>query len=216
MINFSNKKNSGGFTIIETMISVALFIVITTVGMGALLNGNLLYQKSQDMRTIIDNLNFTMEDMSRNIRTGYNYRCYTSSDPIIPTDDNPTILSVPRSCASGGGWAIAFESAYGDNTVTDGNPVNYKDQWIYRIDAEGKIFKATTGPYTTSSFVQLTPDEVDIDPALSSFVVTGAEPTLGDTAQPSVTMRLVGTITYQNVVSPFAIQTTVSQRLLDI
>src|SRR5262245_6769724 len=122
-------KNQG-FTIIETMISVALFIIITTVGMGTLLNGNLLYQKSQDMRTIIDNLNYTMEDMSRNIRTGYNYRCFTSSDSIpVSTDSN---LAVPRSCSSG--WALAFEYAYGDNTVNDyptPDPVDYDDQWIY-------------------------------------------------------------------------------------
>src|SRR5690349_21503437 len=104
-----NKKvttKQEGFTIIETMISVALFIVITTVGMGALLNGNLLYQKSQDMRAIIDNLNFTMEDMSRNLRTGYNFHCFTGTDSIPVTTD--ATLSAPKSCSTGG-WAIAFE-----------------------------------------------------------------------------------------------------------
>lgn len=208
-------KNNRGFTIIETMISVTLFIIITTIGMGVLLNGHLLYQKSQDMRAIIDNLNFTMEDISRNIRTGYNYHCFTGSDSIPVTTD-PT-LSTPKSCASG--WAVAFESAYGDNTVNDypaPDPVDYNDQWIYRIDSAGKIFKSTTGPYAASTFVQLTPDEVYIDPVLSYFKVSSAEPRYGDMGQPFVSIKLVGTITYQGVVTPFAMQTSMSQRLLDI
>ena len=43
--------------------------------MGALLNANLLYNKSKDMRSILDSLSFTMDDMSRNLRTGLNYYC---------------------------------------------------------------------------------------------------------------------------------------------
>ena len=72
MQNKNNKQT--GYTIIETMISVSLFLIIITIGMGALLNANLLHQKSRDMRSIMDNLSFIMEDMSRNLRTGYDYR----------------------------------------------------------------------------------------------------------------------------------------------
>ena len=67
------KKISGGFTIIETMVSVSLFLVIVMAGMGSLLNASLLHHKSADMRSIMDNLSFVMEDMSRNLRTGYDY-----------------------------------------------------------------------------------------------------------------------------------------------
>ncbi len=208
MKNKNNKKNKG-FTIIETMISVTLFIIITVVGIGALLNANLLYNKSQDMRSIIDNLNFIMEDMSRNTRTGYNYHCFISGVDISSVGDS---ISTPLSC-SGGGFGIAFESAYGD-------PIDHNDQVVYSIGVDendnGKIFKSTQGPYTTSSFVELTSDEIFIDPNLSSFVVVGAESIEVNTEQPLVTIRLVGKITYKNVVSPFSIQTTVSQRLLDI
>jgi type II secretory pathway pseudopilin PulG len=227
MTNKSQKINSGpvpyeaksfrsGFTIIETMISVSLFIIITTVGMGSLLNAHLVYQKSQDMRGIIDNLNFVMEDMSRNIRTGYNYHCFsnTSNEPIPPSDSS--ILSTPQSCPSGG-WAMAFEYAYGDNAdvAVDGDAIDYDDQGVYYI-SDGKIFKSTLGPYALSSFTQMTPDEVDVDGDLSAFIVEGAEPPDGDLQQPFATIRLVGTITYHGVISPFSIQTTVSQRLLDI
>ena len=184
---------------VETMIAVSLFLVIIMAGMGALLNANLLHQKSQSMRSIIDNLSFIMEDMSRNLRTGYRYHCLAGSD-------NLSNVSTPLSCANG--WGIAFESA-------NGAPSNNNDQWVYYIDNTGKIFKSTLGPYVASSFVQLTPDEVMID-QMSSFSVLGAEPVLGNQQQPFVSIRLIGKITFKNVVTPFFLQTSVSQRLIDI
>lgn len=196
------RRINTGYTIIETMIAVSLFLVIIMTGMGALLNANLLHQKSQNMRSIMDNLSFIMEDMSRNLRTGYSYRCLTGND-------NLSDVSTPLSCTNG--WGIAFESA-------NGSPGNNNDQWVYYIDNTGKIFKSTQGPYIASNFIQLTPDEVVIDP-LSHFSILGAEsissPQL-DRQQPFVSIRLVGQITFKNVVTPFSLQTSVSQRLIDI
>jgi hypothetical protein len=61
--------------------------------------------------------------------------------------------------------------------------------------------------------VALTPPEVKINP-ISGFSVFGAEP-FPDKEQPLVKIRLVGTITYQNVITPFSLQTSVSQRASD-
>jgi type II secretory pathway pseudopilin PulG len=197
----------GGFSIIETMVAVSLFIVISMVGMGSLLNANLVYQKSRDMRSIVDSLNYVMEDMSRSIRTGYNYHCLSSGENI---GVDPALIT-PQDCNAG--WALSFFPA----GIPEPTP---NDQWFYYISNDvggSKIFKATGGPYYEgTAFTQMTPDEVNINPVLSYFVVTGTQPPNGDTRQPLVTIRLVGTITYQGVVSPFSLQTSVSQRLLDI
>jgi len=196
-----NLQNNKGFTIIETMIAISLFLIIVTIGMGSLLNANLLHQKSQDMRSIMDSLSFIMEDMSRNLRTGYDYHC----------SDNLSDLSIPLSCENGGG-VIAFESS-------DGDPEEASDQWVYKIasldSGETYNISRSVSGGASESFVQLNPEEVKIDSA-SSFTVTGAEP--GDNLQPFVTIKLIGTITSpkDNVVTPFSLQTSVSQRLLDI
>lgn len=200
MQNKNNKKNKG-YTIIETMIAVSLFLVVVMAGMGALLNANVLHQKSRDMRSIIDNLSFIMEDMSRNLRTGYSYHCLTGNDTLANS-------AIPVSCASG--WGIAFESA-------DGSSATNNDQWVYYID-DGKIWKSTDNGAT--DFIQLTPAEVSID-SVSSFSVLGAEGVATNQQQPFVTIRLVGRITYKpgtpnSVVTPFSLQTSVSQRLVDI
>jgi type II secretory pathway pseudopilin PulG len=199
------KKNTG-YTIIETMIAVSLFIIIVMAGMGALLNANLLHQKSEDLRSIMDNLSFMMEDMGRNLRTGYNYHC------ILVDDFSLTALNTATSGSNC--WGIAFESA-------DGVRSNQSDQWVYFIN-DGKIYKATNAPYTnaetdpSTAFIRLTPDEIFIDESASGFSVLGAEPFPGDSQQPFITIRLVGKITYKNIETPFSLQTSVSQRLIDI
>ena len=210
MVKYLKQKNIGrkalskakGYTIIETMIAVSLFITIIMAGMGTLLNANLVHKKSQNMRSIMDNLSFVLEDMSRNIRTGYNYHCFISTD-TIPSGTDP-VVSTPNSCPSG--WALAFESATGSTG-------DHNDQWLYYI-SNGKIFKSTVGPYAASSFVQLTPDEVVINP-ISGFSVLGAEPISTNNQQPFVGIKLVGTVTLKNVVTPFSLQTSASQRLID-
>ncbi|MBI3888491.1 hypothetical protein HY311_01725 [Candidatus Nomurabacteria bacterium] len=185
-------KKESGYTILETMIAISLFIVIVMAGMGALLNANLLSKKSQSMRSIMDNLSYVVEDMGRNLRTGYAYHCIA--------DGNLT-LTTPLSCASGGG--ISFKSSLGG-------------QWVYYIGTyAGKpgIFKSVDGGVT---FVQMNPDEVTLS-AVSGFSVLGAEPPAGDTQQPFVTIKLVGTITLNaTTTTTFSLQTSVSQRVIDL
>jgi len=208
-INLQNNKghasrrqanvSRGGYTIIETMIAISLFLIIVMIGMGSLLNANLLHRKSQDMRSIMDNLSFIMEDMSRNLRTGYNYHCSNSLSDI----------SIPSNCDAGG--LIAFEYS---NGIADDDT----DQWVYKIESQNgidfNIYKSTASG-ETESFVQLNPEEIKID-GTSSFTVTGAD--LNDTEQPFVIIRLSGTITSRvgETSIPFSLQTSISQRLIDI
>ncbi|MFA5095389.1 MAG: hypothetical protein WC447_01880 [Candidatus Paceibacterota bacterium] len=186
----SKKKLVCGFTIIETMIAISLFLIVIMIGVGTLLNASLLHAKSQNMRSIIDNLSFIMEDMSKNLRTGYDYHCI---------DDGDVTASNPHSCATGAG--ISFKTTLGD-------------QWVYVILSDGSIQKSVSGG-ASGTFTVLTPPEIKID-LVSSFSVVGAEPPLGDTRQPFIIIRLIGTITYKNVVTPFSLQTSISQRTVDV
>lgn len=191
----------GGYTIIETMISISIFLVVILAGMSSLLNASGLHQKSQDMRTLTDNLGFIMEEVSRNIRTGSNYRCITDGDFVNSVDS-------PLSCSSGG--AIAFEYTFGD-------PLTDEDQWIYKIDSVdgGTTFNISKSVDRGVTWVQLNPGEIVLS-GTSGFSVLGAEKAPGDSQQPLVLIRLAGTITSKGGVSTFSVQTSVSQRLVDI
>jgi prepilin-type N-terminal cleavage/methylation domain-containing protein len=198
---FKNKR--GGFTIIEVMISIALFTIVIMTGMTALLNVNSLHNKSQNTRSIMDSLNFIMEDMSRNIRTGYNYSCF----PLGAGFPNSGQGS-PQDCTDGSGEALAFESSTGD-------PSDDKDQVIYAFDSNGNLFKAIDGGYSNDIYSSpINPSNVTFITG-SGFTVVGSKP--GDDQQPFVIIRLVGEITNKDKTkTQFSLQTSVSQRLIDI
>ena len=155
--------------------------------MASLLNANLVQDKSEDMRSIMDNLTFSMEEMSRNLRIGYNYRCI---------DDGNLTATTPKSCDLGNG--ISFESPFGG-------------QWVYYIDSFGRLNKSVDGG---STFTTLTSPEIEIDP-FSGFSVLGAEPP-PDVSQPIVRIKLRGEIDTKGTVTPFSLEAAVSQRTVDI
>jgi prepilin-type N-terminal cleavage/methylation domain-containing protein len=190
-------NNQRGYTIIETMIAVSIFLIVVMIGMGALLNANSLHHRSQNMRSIMDNLSFIMEDISRNLRTGYNYHCGDSSS-----------IETPLSCVSGD--IIYFEKS-------DGDAEDNTDQYGYKIDlaqnaTDYAIYRTTDGGGT---WILLTSEEIKIDATNSSFIISGAEPVVSDAQQPFATIRLIGNILYKTDSTPFSLQTSVSQRLLD-
>lgn len=194
-MNFFSDKNQSGFTIIETMIAVSLFLIVVMFGMGALLNANLLHEKSDDMRSLIDNLSFAMEDISRSLKTGNKYFCIQNLSNL--TGD-------PNSCADGIGISFVYSDGSAEGST-----------WIYYI-SNGRLFKAVGA----GAPVQLTADEIVINEATSGFSVLGAEPPNAggnnDNQQPFVTLRLSGSITYKDVVTPFSLQTSASSRYVDV
>jgi len=179
-----------GFTILEVLVSTALFSIMMTVALGALISLNNSNKKAQVTRVAMDNISFALENISRNLRVGTSYHC----------DYQVGTITAPRACPSGA-TSIAMESDKGSLS-------NPNDQLVYRLN-NGKIERSTD---SGSTFLQLTSDEIVIDSL--SFLVTGAA--LNDQRQPRVTIYLTGTVTHkQTVQSTFAIQTTVTQRLID-
>lgn len=199
ILQIMSYKKSGGYTIIETMVAVSIFLVVILFGMDTLLNANLVHNKSEDIRSVMDNLSFIMDDISRNLRTGYNYHCGSVLSGYTETQD----------CLLGGG-VLAFEAQSGD-------PTNLADQWVYKIYSnDGNVtYDIAKSTNSGATWVNLNTDEIKIDSNKSGFWVTGAEKGSADDTQPLATVRLTGVITYKNIDTPFSLQTSVSQRLLD-
>ena len=121
----NRKYKISGFTIIEMMIAISIFLIVVMYGMNTLLSANLLKAKTENSRSILDNLSFVMEDMARNMRTGSGFRCFSRGESLpLGNMEEP---KDGEDC-----YGIAFESARG----SAGNP---NDQWVYYL-SEGKIF----------------------------------------------------------------------------
>lgn len=203
-----------GFTLVELMVSMTIFTVLVTVGIGAVLNATNQHFVTSNVRSIMDSMNYVLEDMARNMRTGTEFRCVISSPSndvaypgyIVSSTTSTTSDVIPASCAGVSSNKIIFKTNSGANITYYIAPSTYSA-------SPNTILKLSGDPSATNTPQVITPPEVVIDFAKSGFTVRGAE--AGDHLQPVVIIRLSGTVMYKNIPSTFSIQTTVASRQLD-
>src|SRR3989344_2766515 len=80
-------KMKRGFTFIELMVAVSIFIVVMTISMGSIINVFDANRKSRSLKTVLNNLNLAVESMSKEMRFGRNYHC-SSGTVTIPQNCN--------------------------------------------------------------------------------------------------------------------------------
>jgi prepilin-type N-terminal cleavage/methylation domain-containing protein len=191
-----------GFTLVELLVSLALFSIVMLAAVGTLYTVNSASQRVTAMRAVLDNLDFAMESMSRTIRTGENIVC----------GDVQTQESGTNNCPFGTSTA-GSEALYLTSTI-DGSSIEYR----WRQDAttgNNEIQKCTL--INNNGSLQLDPTKcVSItDPNINvqkfSFYVNGADPS--DGMQPSVIIMMQGVAAAgPGDTEPFDIQTYISQR----
>jgi prepilin-type N-terminal cleavage/methylation domain-containing protein len=64
-----------GFTLVEMIVSVAIFATVVLIAVGALLSIIDANKKANSLRVVMENLNFAVESIARDIRTGSQYSC---------------------------------------------------------------------------------------------------------------------------------------------
>ncbi len=185
------RKTQLGFSLIEILVSLALFTVVVTVSVGALLSLIGANQKAQTIKTSMDNLSFAIDTMTRNIRTGYEYHCQAD------LADAPTALpGGTRNC-------LVPENGF---VYTDGET---GDRIAYRLH-DNKIERRITDG---GVWLPLTADDMQVDTLL--FGVSGSTAT--NEEQPAVSIWIDGQVgDFDDTRSLFELQTTVVQRVLDI
>jgi len=87
----TSKSLASGFTLVELIIAVSLFTIIAFFSIGAVLSIFDANRKARSSKTVMDNFNFAVENMVREIRFGTNYYCGESSD-----------ISATLDCSNGG------------------------------------------------------------------------------------------------------------------
>lgn len=75
IFNFQFRIPQKGFTLVELLVAVALFTLITTFALGAVLSIFDANRRAKSMKTVVDNLNFSIEDMARTVKFGGRYYC---------------------------------------------------------------------------------------------------------------------------------------------
>src|SRR3989344_3678260 len=105
------QKKKNGFSLIEIIISLGIFMAVMTIGMGAVLILFDSNKRSQDLKSVINNLNVSLDSMTRELVVGSNYVC--NGDAAAVTMDSIT------ECPLNGGASIVFCSS-------DNEPIAYR------------------------------------------------------------------------------------------
>lgn len=213
---FLHNKKIQGFTLVEMLIVLGLFSFIMTLATGVLYTTQAINVKLQETQSVLDNVNLSMDAMSREIRYGTNFHCASTLQEAES--------SLRKSCSyyNNGGKFLFFKPndamhdedrvAYYASTTQDGDVI-LKDEYFGSGGAFSNRYQITANDAKIKSLV---------------FYVVGANTTSGsstmdvgsvrDYVQPLVTMDLSGEtkpITSSASSTKFIIQLTVSSRALD-
>lgn len=201
----STLSASSGFTLVEMIVSFGIFSIITVIAVGSFVSLIGAAHKAQSLKTVVNNLHFALENISRNLRTGSGYHCDITSGT----------LSLPRDCVSTSASSIVF-------LARDGRRIAYKykptggtygtiERAIVKAGEEWRLADSAT-------FVPITAPEVRVEQLRFYVAGTGNKDNQQpDNQQPRVLILMKGSLQGKSVViSRFNIETLVSQRLLDI
>lgn len=201
-INLKFKKQENhirGFSLIELLVSMALFIVVLTIGIGALLSLIGANAKAQNIHTAVSNVQFALDGMSREIRTGYSYYCSNGTETLGD-------IGIVQDCNKGSYLSIIE----GGQSLTNGN--NNK-RLAYRFNSGNKSIERKIG---NGPWVRLTDEKVVIN-SMHFNVMNSVSKANGNSVQPNVTIYISGRVNGINdLTTDFTLQTTVTSRSLDI
>ena len=193
-----------GFTLVEMVVSVALFAVIMVVAMGALLALVDANRKARAIESVMNNLNISLDSMVRAIRMGTHYNCGSSAIPSEATGgDCPEGFDPPSTPA-----VFSF-APYGSDASVQPERTAYS----IALDEQGRsrLFRSLNGGATS---LPVTAPEVDIEDM--QFYLVGSRP--GDVVQPKVVIVIKGSTgeVGTRLRTSFYIQATAVQRAFDI
>ncbi len=188
------KQKEQAFTLVEVMVSVAIFSMIMVAGMGALMSTLSVYHYAKSEKKAADAVSSVLENMTRELRLGYQY--YVGAD-----FDNPPSAHVADGTTgvlNGDGSLIGFQAS------------ENRGYLVYYLK-DGELFKKLFKPNGDVLLGKLT--------RRSQVIITEARATVmhtdpNDGLQPLVWIQLK--IVSPNNQNKFRIiQTLVSQRILD-
>ena len=191
---FFNKEADTGFTLIEVMVSVSIFAIVVLISMTAIFSIVDANKKAQALDDVINNMNFSVESMVRDLRTGYNYTCDSDSDTSSNTTSN----------CPGSGSAI--------------HKITFHSN-ISNCDVTYSLFSNTIEKSATNCTYDSSNDFTD-EPLTSSNVSVGKfdlyVSNTNHVTQPIILMVIQATAKVSNQSTEFDLQTLISQRRLNI
>lgn len=203
---FKNLKNNKtkGFTLIELMVSVAIFSIVLLFALGSIISIVDANRKARTLTSVMNDVNFVFENMTRSIKTGRE----------IETKYNSPSCGANGKVKTGSQIEISAIDPTAIAGTFDRINVYYR---LCEKDGYGFIEKKVGN---SGEYEKITSNDVDVDNLSFKVFADGGQVVNNDAAtgkQPRVLVIIDGSVEYvRNVRSEFHIQTTVSQRDLNL
>lgn len=186
----SIKGKRKGFTLIEMIVSIGVFLTGFLIILGALVSIDNAARKTRATRIVMDNLSAAIDSMSRTIRVGSRFNCGCAGNIWEPNSCPAT-----DQLGAGGGTCLAFEGQHG-------NPLDNGDQIVYRLSA-GRLERSINSGV---DYLPLTAAELHI--STFRFYVYGTDVNMD---QPVATIVIRGAAsTTAKTTTKFDVQTTIA------
>lgn len=202
-----------GFTLIETLVSLALFSIVLVISGGVILSVINSNKQNQAIASVVSNLNYSLDSMIRDIKTGYLYKCGTYSG-------NMTISDLKANSDISANQCTNSKSIILISTIS-GNDIVVKYEFKNSIDLiNGYIEKTVYSPGVANVYNITDKNNVNIQSV--NFTIQNPDSRdcspncIGSYGQPSVFVAIKGLSGSELVdASRFYIQTFISQRLIN-
>lgn len=184
-----------GFSLVELMVALTLFSIIMISSIGTLITMVDANAKAQALYSVMTDMSFVVDSMTRNIRTAHEHYCFNDSYESSAFNDSGSDYPV-NDCS--GELGIAFTADRGGERI--GYRYNSDDESIEQRTDDGEWIRMT------SETVKITNLE---------FIVSGTDDT--DDVQPRIFLVIEGKVENGlDVATTFKLQTNVVQYVIDV
>ena len=210
MYRVQKSATVAGFTIIEMMVALALFTIVMTIATGAFLSLIGGSGQLQGEQTIMTSLNFAMDSMTREIRTGTRYFCQSDAENTI--DD----LTSTRDCSGADTFSFVESGSSLSSSLSSGTTTGQRITYYIDSNAGKKQLMRQIGFDTDG--VQQPMLSSDVTVKSLKFFVSGSDSNTNnrDVTQPTVTIIIEAQDPNDTTNKVYTLETTVTQRELDI
>ena len=198
---FKIKKGNldAGFSLVEMLVATGIFMSIMTLAITALISIMGANKKAQTIKSTIDSVTFAIENISRDMRMGTDYKCFYGS--VFTSDCTDSLIN--------GSTAVRYKNNSGTYIIT------------YKFLDTNELTVTTcnvSDPDCTSPTAYLISKDSGANITSMKFYVIGADHELDSTAstrtQPRVLISTSGLISVKGAGdTTFNLQTSISQRI---
>ena len=177
-----------GYTLVELIVSIAIFSVVMLVATAAFLTMISLDRQARATNDVVTNLSYVTDTMARGIRTGQAYACNGAGDCSSP------------------GSSFRFTDAQ-ERTVTYSLTTNPRNS------SYGSITQCIE-----SSCMVLTDPRINVEKLAFYVAGSASKQSNGDTRQPTVIFTIEGSVKPDARSAPveFIIESGATQRVIDL